>query len=555
MRKARAWLALVCVFCMLGVQQQACAQAYAAPVETYVVNRAIGGIIANRIAIARGIAANDSTWLATAANDPVYKATMAGVGKTMTTANVASTALGVGLAIAGAPVWLTIAASLGVIGIGAALVAGNTKLEVVSTASGNQWKVTAPAPTVTPPGYSTGLVQIASMKLGAQIYRDQACYSSESTCMWFPQLPTSQKFPYRWKPYPYDQGQWGKLWAVAFTWDQFTKFYLADLTGGDLVIDYSNNPGGQKSPYICYSNAGGSDDLRQCTLTRTTSWKVAPHWEFSGNGTPALFGAWMSHFEASPDNPNDSSYPADYGAQVSTQLSGVIVDDSVKPVMSPNLDGVYQAVSTNSDAMKQPVSQQTIAQIADAAWRNAAAQPGYAGQPYSASNPITADDVATWQQANPTAVPTLGDMLTPAQNPTVYPDGVPISPTVTVTGPSTNPTPTGDQNVNVVNTPNVNVVNTVRVDFGTDPNVASPTLEATPTGSQILQPLTSLFPEFRSFQTPQHVGTCPKPSFDVFGKSVVMDAQCTIAEQHRASLAAVMMVVWLLVGLFILLSA
>ena len=60
MYKARAWFALVCVCWMLVTQQQAYAQAALAPVENYVVNRAIGGMIANRIALARGVAANDA---------------------------------------------------------------------------------------------------------------------------------------------------------------------------------------------------------------------------------------------------------------------------------------------------------------------------------------------------------------------------------------------------------------------------------------------------------------------------------------------------------------
>lgn len=548
-RKIGAYLGLFCVLSMMFIHQRAYAQAVLAPVETYVVNRAIGGIIANRVAMARGVAANDATWLATAANDSVYKTTMAGVSRTMTTANVASTALGVGLAVAGAPVWLTIAASLGVIGIGAAIVAGNTKIEIAPTANGNQFRVTKQPGAVTPPAYNTGLVQIPSMKAGAQIYRDGSCYASESTCMFFPLLPSNVKFPYRWKPYPQDNGQWAKLWAVAFTFEQFELYHLADLTGGDRVEDSRTTR--QHECYASYDPAKPGP----CTFYRDTYWNIEPHWEVNIDGVPRLVAAWGSDLYMVPDNPNSSEFPVTYGYPTSQPLA-VIVDDSIKPLVNADLTNVYSSLK-GTTAMDQAVAPETLAKLADAAWRNAASKPDYQGLPYSATNPITAGEAASWLQANPSANPTLHDLFTPAQNPTTDPTGVPISHTIVYVAPTpTSPTdPVANGNVNVINTPNVNVVNTVKVDFGPDPNVAAPGLEATPTGAQILQPLTNLFPELRSFSAPQHVGSCPKPTFDVFGQSIVMDAQCTIAEQHRAALAAVMLATWMLLGLFILLSA
>jgi hypothetical protein len=546
-RKFRAWVALWCVVCMLSMQQHVYAQAVLAPVENFVVNRAVAGVIANRIAVARGIAANDATWLASAANDSVYKATMAGVSKTMTAANVASTVAGVGLAVVGAPVWLTIAASLGVLAVGAAIVAGSTKIEMISTSSGNQLRVTQAAPTVSPLAYSTPVIEMPSMKLGSQLYRDPSCFSSQSTCMFFPLLPSTTNFPYKWKPYASDTGAagWSKVWVVAYTWEDFKKFYLADITGGDIVnLDYS------AQGFNCYvnwnSSMGGS-----CIFNKRTAWKVAPFWEANNLGEVRLMGSWNSNYWVTPDNVNDTSYPSDYGNVNPVELPNLVIDPTVKPIVKQNLNDAYPLLS--AAAKSEAVNPQVVAQIADAAWRNAAAQPGYQGQPYTVSNPVTEQDVTTWTQAHPNDVTKVDDLLRPATNATTYPDGVPMAVSLTYTPPANTPATSND--VNVINTPNVNVVNTVKVDFGTDPGVADPALESTPTGSQILQPLTSLFPELRSFQTPQHSSACPKPVFEVFGKSIVMDSQCTIAEQHRGALAAVMAAVWLLVGLFILLSA
>jgi hypothetical protein len=139
-------------------------------------------------------------------------------------------------------------------------------------------------------------------------------------------------------------------------------------------------------------------------------------------------------------------------------------------------------------------------------------------------------------------------MLRPAQNPSHDPNGVPISPSVSTSTDTGTNTGTGTST-------NTGTNPSGQVNLGPDPNVPDPTLEEPPDASTILSPLTSLFPELRSYQTPAHSADCPKPTFDVFGKSIVMDAQCTIAEQNRSALGAIMMAVWVLVGLFILLSA
>lgn len=536
-KKASAWLGLWCVFCMLFIQQHAYAQAVLAPVENYVVNRAIGGMIANRIAIARGAAANDAAWLATAANDPVYKATMAGVGKVMTGANVASTALGIGLTIAGAPVWLTVAAGLGVLAVGTVIASNyqtGASMSLVSTNSGTKLSVQGNAPAL--PAYTgaqpeqAGCPDIGSdfcvpkglkqaIAQGAKVYRDPSSCLPGFWCYNFPVKPDNL---------PYSVGMQMPVWLAAANIDDLSKFWVTaqygDMNGPDSQ--------GMGTMFIIESTGGGfvyADD-------GTPSWYLWIHEGRSGCVAPAcdpvngLPNYDRTYFQYPPGGKfAQGTYAKQY----------------------TSLDAAAQGLASDSSTKAVEVSQQLLASVANKAWQQAAAQPGYAGEPYPTANPLNTVDVARWTSVNP--APTIDDLMRPATNAQTYPDGVPISPIVVYTAP-TSPT-NGNQNVSVINTPNVNVVNKVSVDFGTDPGVADPMLEATPTGSQILQPLTSLFPEFRSFQTPGHVSICPKPSFDVFGKVIIMDSQCTIAEQHRASLAAVMMAVWMMVGLFIMLSA
>ncbi len=193
--------------------------------------------------------------------------------------------------------------------------------------------------------------------------------------------------------------------------------------------------------------------------------------------------------------------------------------------------------------LSKPLNPQVVASLADKVWRDAAAQPGYSGLPYIATDPITTAEVDAWRQANPDRWPTVQDFVSP-QPATNSPWALPSSPTATsqdpsaATSPSTNP---------AASSPLQNL--------GPDPGIGSPTLEPTPTARQILQPLLDLFPDFRSFVVPSHQATCPKPTFNVFGKQVVMDAHCTISEEQRSALYSVMAAVWAMTAAFIILRA
>jgi hypothetical protein len=217
-----------------------------------------------------------------------------------------------------------------------------------------------------------------------------------------------------------------------------------------------------------------------------------------------------------------------------------VADPNYQPTDSGSTAPVTQpaavALQALSDAEKAvPLPNKVIADIADAAFRKAASDPGYNGVPYSMSDPITEADVAAFVQANPSfAVATVGDL---AQSVSAS-DPIGASGTAPVTGTPTNP---------AASAPLVNL--------GSDPGIGSPSLEATPTGAQILQPLTQLMPDLKNFQVPAHQAVCPKPSFDLLGKTVVMDGQCTLFEGIRGELYNAMVLAFLLVALFIVLSA
>lgn len=522
----KSWKQALLCFCLISMLlQQVSANAVLAPVENYVVNRAVAGIVANRIAVAEGIAANDAVWLAKAANDPVYAATMAGISRQMTAVNVASTVVGGALAIAGAPVWLTIAAGLGIMAVGAYYFTNDQLQKVTINQSGSTVSIQTQS-TPAKPAYSAPSVPSApqptigqvALTAGLIVYRG-SCGSGD--CLAYPAAPAGYSSA------PFIRVDGGYI-IIAYTLAEISRFMNP---WGDIV----NKSGTWNLP-----------DGSKVTKTFTNAYFLAR----SGGGQD-LYGAFQ--VVTTPPAKLDASGVAVQPPQVITYENRTLTEWQVGtsapiPQTFTNLTDAYPALTDAQKAIQVPPSQ--LAKIADEAWRRAAQDPNYKGLPYSATQPITSADVATWQAANPNAMPTLGDMLRPAQNPATDPNGVPISPSAL---PNTNPVPTPNPGANPGTNPGTEL--STRPDLGPDPNVPDPTLEDTPDAATILSPLTSLFPELRNFQMASHASQCPKPTFDLFGRSIVMDAQCTIAEQHRSELAAVMLVVWLLVGLFILLSA
>lgn len=209
---------------------------------------------------------------------------------------------------------------------------------------------------------------------------------------------------------------------------------------------------------------------------------------------------------------------------------------------------VGDAVKSLSPAdLEKPASPALVADLANSAWQKAAAEPGYSGLPYDATDPITQADVQQWKQVNPDSYPTVSDVVMPQLAPSGGTASDPF--TLSPTAPSATPeddvapvTPTNPSTEPVAN-------------LGPDPGIGAPPLEATPTASQIVSPLFNLMPSLRSFVVPQHVAECPKPSMVLFSKTITLDEHCNVLESVRAILFAVMAFVWAAVAVFIVLDA
>lgn len=184
----------------------------------------------------------------------------------------------------------------------------------------------------------------------------------------------------------------------------------------------------------------------------------------------------------------------------------------------------------------KPASDELLAAAANVLWKNMT--PGQSnGVPWSASDPITPADVAQWRSANPSVVPTVGDMIAPIASPS------------TTTVPMSYPIPTYN------NGPSPTTGTGQEINWGDDPNVGAPVLAPTPTAQTILNPLLNLMPDLRSFVVPSHTGTCPKPSFNALGNMYVFESQCDLIESHRAIIEAAMLLVWTITSVLIVLRA
>jgi hypothetical protein len=61
--------------------------------------------------------------------------------------------------------------------------------------------------------------------------------------------------------------------------------------------------------------------------------------------------------------------------------------------------------------------------------------------------------------------------------------------------------------------------------------------------------------KLKGWSMPAHLSECPKASFSVWNQNFTVDAHCNLMEQHRATISASMAAVWLVMALFVALSA
>lgn len=195
---------------------------------------------------------------------------------------------------------------------------------------------------------------------------------------------------------------------------------------------------------------------------------------------------------------------------------------------------VNDAASTLVDSdLTQRADPALLAALANKIWQQAAQQPGYSGAPYNPLNPVTESDVLADIAAGLYPHPTVSDLLSLTS---------PNTSTAVVLDPASVP----------IEAP---ATSTAQVDLGPDPGTASPTLEATPTGSTVVGHVMGLLPSLSAFTIPAHVSACEGSTFDFFGHVMTIDPGCNLIEGQRALLSTLFSAIWGISALFIVLRA
>lgn len=238
------------------------------------------------------------------------------------------------------------------------------------------------------------------------------------------------------------------------------------------------------------------------------------------------------------------------------------------PTVAPGVT-MSDAVTGLTPAQKaMPVSPDAIAGLVNNVIQQASADPGYMGIPYSPAAAVTGDQVkATPEYASDP--PTLGDATTPHPNfatdfspaasvgagavgGTSSSSTSPGSSSSTTTTPTTTVTPDSTTAPDTVKSAPDSAT---KVDLGPDPGIGVPSLETTPTPSMILDPILNLMPSLKNYAVPSHSATCPKPTFQVFSKTITMSSHCDLLEAQRTTIYSVMLAVFALASVLIFLKA
>jgi len=350
------WKKIVLMFALVAVlsQQAANAQAlpfsWVTPLFSGAVNRAIGsGIMANLAR--RGISV--------AANDALFADTMVFVGKAANDANYVSTAAGLAATVFGAPVWLSALISVGALAAVGAVAWGVYQFSQSGTGQSSQLSLQNPTAQPMPPPVTSGWTSYASPGCNPAV---------TTTCGNAPALPTN--IPYATQGYP----------------------------GGSVQTEI-----GCVSGLDCATQRAAAEVSFQSQAVTNIQVTVAPM-------SP---GCQESSFGACSYNVQLTWTPC---ATCDPTVTGEVIP--VYPFANPNYQSPGQTVKSltslqpTADMMNQPFPQQLTASLADQLWKNAAAQPGYDGYPYDATNPVSQADVAT----SP-VTPTWNDVLDTAPRP------------------------------------------------------------------------------------------------------------------------------------------
>lgn len=221
---------------------------------------------------------------------------------------------------------------------------------------------------------------------------------------------------------------------------------------------------------------------------------------------------------------------------------------------APVTESVSQAVAgVPADDLSKPLDPALLAALVAALWSQAAEDDdGYAGLPFPVNAPPTAGQAQDVETALGSGAPTVGSVASGSGSLTGAGSGNPFSTgTGTATGTGTG-TSTG---TGTGTTTATNPGSGAQVNLGPDPGIGAPSLESIPTASQILAPILGLMSDLRAWAVPVHTSQCPEPTFDLWGTTYTISAQCELLEQYGTQITVAFEVAFAVAAVLIVLTA
>jgi hypothetical protein len=356
---------------------------------------------------------------------------------------------------------------------------------------------------------------------------------------------------------------------VSWLWPDQTHTGQTQLaiTGSAAIVDLSQYPPIPSSTITILNTYGTGADVwyrhsnypttNQAFHFRTVNVKCPGSGVFCGSGMSLSMNALsydMTSTTITGTQKWTPGYSVQTGSDSSTKTYSVIYQETdlingswistgAMPVAyTPKWQNWAQtALDIPASYATQPLSDQQLAAIANAVWKNAASANNSQAIPWSASDPITPADISTWRQANPSLVPTVSDFVSPVAAPgtSVVPITNPLTDAPPVTVPGTTPSTTPS-------------TTTATVEWG---DLVTPTLEATPTTESILDPLFNMWPQWNNFAFPSHASECPRPTFVAMNHTFTFDQLCTWVEMIREPLQASFALMWAFIVIVIVMGA
>lgn len=290
---------------------------------------------------------------------------------------------------------------------------------------------------------------------------------------------------------------------------------------------------GFSSTQATYPNASyGVPSLTQDSPTQYTAqynYKIPEIYINNGSATKIISGSTWTGI----------SCGAGYGVDTSKGAGCISAGLSKSPwanapIQSYTPQQAYDMLPQN--AKDAPLSSELASELLNRLWKEASKQPDYSGVPWSAQRPVAPEDFQPYKNSESSAWPKTSDLVgtpTTPQNPiaTPFPNANQISTPTSTTGTSSN--------------------------LGVDPGVGLPTLESPPTN--LFKPISDLFQPWMSWQVPNHSAVCPTwqatPSISGHFFSIDLSYHCTFAEQYRTLIYAAALAGWMVIAVFIILSA